>query len=143
MGNARFGRGTVYSYRALPPTADPLQVRRPVLPVRLHRGRRSLEAFLAIVDSDADVSAFPIDFAARLGIDVGDPSQCRPTKIRGTSGTADAYSCPVEIEVEGRRIPAHVSFAPVPAPLLGRLDVFWHFRFCFDDRAEELLVEPY
>ena len=143
MGASRFGSGAVYPYQALPPGGDPAGVRRPLLPVRLRRGSRTLDTFLAIVDSGADVSTFPLDLASRLGIDLDDPGQCRRTRVRGVSGPGDAYSCAVEIEVEGRRFSSHVSFAPILTAVLGQLDVFWHFRICFDERAEEFLVEPY
>jgi hypothetical protein len=99
--------------------------------------------FLALVDSGADRSTFPISMAPRLGIDVNDSSQCRSTKLSGIVATGVAYPCLVEVEVESQRIQMDANFAAVSVSCLGRMDVFWHSRFCFDERAEELLVEPY
>lgn len=95
---------------------------------------------MALVDSGADASTFHVDVARLIGIDL---DGCRPVRLRGVSGATVAYACPVEIEVEGLRFPIEARFVPEPVALLGRHDVFLYFQFAFDQRAHELLIEPY
>lgn len=108
--------------------------------VRLRHGLATTPPVLALVDSGADVSAFQIGVARRLGIDL---ASCRPTAVRGVGGAQTAYACTVEIELEGRRFSADVRFVPMAIALLGRRDVFMQFRFAFDQRAQTLFVETY
>jgi hypothetical protein len=111
-----------------------------MLDVQLHSSGRTSPPILALVDSGADASAFNIDIADDLGLDL---NQCRQTEVRGVGGAGVAYACDVELEIVGRRFPASVRFMPLLVSLLGRHDVFAQFRFAFDQRAETLHVEPY
>jgi hypothetical protein len=98
---------------------------------------------LALVDSGADVSMFHLDIAVRLGIDL---SSCRTSAAVGVGGRTTTDVCDVELEIEGQRFPAEERFAtgsPATTALLGRHDVFERFRFCFDQRARQLVILPY
>ena len=106
-------------------------------------GQQATPAFFALVDSGADVSAFHVVVAGMVGINL---DRCHQEDAQGLGGAAITYACPVVLEVEGRRFPADVHFVTTIPPtlaLLGRRDVFRQFRFGFDERAAELLVEPY
>ena len=129
---------TAFPYE--PPPGQPGGVARPQLWIRLHHRGATTRPFLALVDSGADVSAFHLSVANRLGIDL---DQCRPTSLRGVGGTVSGYSCEVDIEVVDRRFLAEVRFVPSVVALLGRHDVFMQFKFAFDQRAQTLFVEPY
>lgn len=119
---------------------------RPLLGVRVIGPYASREV-LVLVDSGADSSVFHIDIAALAGIVVS--STCRRGRVRGVGGLVETDVCPVELEleIEGRRFAAEVNFVDDPArrtlALLGRHDVFVQFQFGFDQRAHQLLVEPY
>jgi len=95
---------------------------------------------LALVDSGADVSAFHVSVAQQLGVDL---DSFRTTTVGGVGGSLTAYACEVDLEIEDQRFSAEVRFVPMPIALLGRHDVFARFLFAFDQRAQELLVEPY
>lgn len=118
-------------------------IARPMLRVRVHNPPRPTDAFLALVDSGADVTMFNVDVAADVGIDL---AARRAAGAVGIGGTARVYVCSVELEVEGLRFPADVHFnadLPPTVALLGRRDVFARFRFGFDQRGPRLLTEPY
>lgn len=99
---------------------------------------------MALVDSGADRSLFPIDAAHLAGVDL---DRCSMRSVRGVGGTAEVHLCTVGLVVEDRHVDAEVAFTSAPAhrrpALLGRHDVFTQFRFGFDQRAGHLLVEPY
>ena len=134
--------GTAHPYHT--PIGNPRGVARPLLGVRVI-GEYASREVLALVDSGADSSVFHVDIAALAGIVVS--STCRRGQVRGVGGFVESYVCPVELEIEGRRFAAEVNFVDDPArrtlALLGRHDVFMQFQFGFDQRARQLLVEPY
>jgi hypothetical protein len=107
-------------------------------------GRQVGPEFLALVVSGADRSLFPVEAAHEAGLDL---SNCRAAVMRGVGGTVDVSVCRIVIEVVGRRIEVDASFTDNPAlravALLGRDGVFTEFMCGFDQRAGELLVEPY
>jgi len=118
-------------------------VSRPMLVVEVFADSARSRPVLALVDSGADVSMSHLDIAVRLGIDL---SSCRTSAAVGVGGRTTTYICAVELEIEGRRFPANVRFTtglPATTALLGRHDVFERFRFCFDQRARQLLIESY
>jgi hypothetical protein len=116
---------------------------RPMLVVEVLAGTARSRPVLALVDSGADESMFHVDIALRLGIDL---SSCRTSSAVGVGGRTTTHVCIVELEVEGQRFPANVRFTtglPATTALLGRHDVFERFRFCFDQRARQLLIQSY
>lgn len=122
------------------PLDRPHDLPRPMLWTRLRIGRAVTPSILALVDSGADVSAFQLDLAHQLGIDL---TACRQTVAQGVGGRATAYACSIEMEVARRRFPAEVRFVPMRIALLGRNDVFAQFRLAFDQRASVLHADPY
>jgi hypothetical protein len=107
-------------------------------------GRQVGPGFLALVDSGADRSLFPVEAAREAALD---RSNCRTAVMRGVGGSIDVAVCRIIIEIVGRRIEVVACFTDNPAlrtvALLGRSGVFTEFLFGFDQRAGELLVEPY
>ena len=130
--------GTVRRYQA--PLGTTQGVARPMLSVRIAQRGGATYELVALVDSGADASTFHIDVAHLIGIDL---DRCRPVRLRGVSGATEACACAVDLEVEGLRFPVDARFVPEPVALLGRHDVFLYFQFAFDQRAHELLIEPY
>jgi hypothetical protein len=130
---------TVYPY--VQTATSPIA--RPMLLIAVRHAPHPAVPLVALVDSGADVSTFHLDIAAQLRIDLG---TCRVSGVRGVGGQAQAYSAPVELDVEGRRFVAEVRFTsgvPLTLALLGRHDVFEQFQFGFDQRGRRLLIEPY
>jgi hypothetical protein len=135
---------TVRSYEfRLDHLGNPQGVARPMLPVRLI-GQRIGPELLALVDSGADRSLFHADIAPLVGIDL---DQGRRGAMRGVGGIVDVWSCRIGIEIERRRFEIEANFTDDPGQrgraLLGRLGIFSEFQFGFDQRAGELLIEPY
>ena len=100
--------------------------------------------FLALVVSGADRSLILVDAGHEAG---SDSSHCRTAAMRGVGGTVSVSVCRTIIEVVGHRIEVDACFTANPAlravALLGRNGVFTQFMFGFDQRAGELLIEPY
>ena len=103
----------------------------------------------ALVDSGCDVTSFPKDWAAALGIDW---NACTPFSGLTASGAdaADPATQPrlwvpgVDAIFIGVKIHLQAVFRPgLPVILLGREDFFTYFRVTFDQAARVVTVEPY
>ncbi len=96
----------------------------------------------ALVDTGADVSAFPVSWMRRLKIFKKD---CRRETIETAAGlgTQWRYEDGVDAIILGRRITLQATFADTPVALLGREDFLMHFRVSFDQRACRFTIRPY
>lgn len=104
----------------------------PIVPVFLIKGKRKLQRDF-IADTGADTTTLPKYLANELNIDLKNLSQItsqgiskRPTKTWETK---------VKLQIGDEVINAHCSFVDsnkIP-PLLGKLDIFDHFNFLFDN----------
>jgi hypothetical protein len=98
----------------------------------------------ALVDSGADSSMFPLEFAHHLGIDLG---SCRREECRtaGGSATQHIWEEGLDVVVQGinRTIHLGASFSETTVVLLGRADFFQAFRVSIDHRAQRFRLEAY
>lgn len=106
---------------------------RPLIPIRLigRPGFRPIDT-LALLDSGADRSVFPEQFAVRLGLDL---SVGTSIPIKGaTGGQYPARILPVTVELLGVPFDCHAAFTSgkVPYSFIGREGIFeraqWGFR---------------
>jgi len=99
----------------------------------------------ALVDSGADVSLMPLEWAFDLGL----ASNLRRERVIETAsgfGRLAQYDDAVQVEIRGsaRIIRVGASFAEgLPFMLLGRADFFRAFRVLFDERAQTLTLDEY
>ena len=129
-----------FPYRAIY-AGEPL---RPALPIVVYHARGRVP-FRALVDSGADYSVLPAQFAPHLGVDL---AQCReePCITAGGRGTVKIRDIPLEAEVQvlGIRFAMRAAFSEyAPVVLLGRDDFFNEFRVTFDHRRETFRLEMY
>jgi hypothetical protein len=97
----------------------------------------------ALLDSGADVCAFPMEWMTRLGIEV---ESCDDDELETASGPGSQWTyqdAMLELVVRGQRIPVKGIFSETPVALLGRDDVFARFRITFDQKNERFRMEPY
>jgi hypothetical protein len=113
----------------------------PAIPIRLS-GVAKTFAVLALIDSGADMSVLPYEFANVLGIDL---STCDQTSVQVASGTSSMYVCPSGITAEAFGVSFQLNgvFASTGIPLLGRLDFFSRFLVEIDQRNHKFKLRPY
>jgi len=109
----------------------------PIIEVKLlHNGKYTKT--LAYVDSGATTSIFHTDIAKSLGINYKKGEKRYPM---GVSGHILTYLNKIEMEIADIGMNCNVLFSDEFIPrfnLLGREDIFNHFKVCFDDRERTL-----
>jgi hypothetical protein len=96
-----------------------------------------------LIDSGADATCFPLDYARLLGIKL---DKCQKETVRTAGGPAPEYiwkSEPIKAVILGRLLELEARFSDTPMPLLGQVDFFDRFKVRFDWRAKRFLVEAY
>jgi hypothetical protein len=105
---------------------------------------KELPVTSALVDSGADCSMFPIEWAPRLEIDL-ESDDCREDEC-GTAGgpiTNYIYKPGISALIEGHEHKLAATFSEhLPVVLLGR-DFFMYHKITFDERAKSITLEPY
>jgi hypothetical protein len=132
-----------YPFLALD-TADESPVLRPCLDVILRGpGGSELGASTpALIDSGADTSVFPIEFAESLGISL---AACLREPFETAGGEAEelVWDDPVMALFDGQQVDLTASFEPTPVALLGREDFFVRYRVTIDQREQKFLLDAY
>lgn len=110
---------------------------RPKIPVKLRYGPNKM-IISALLDTAADVSMFHRADAPLLGLKWEDGVERTVENSDGSLFRIREFT--IEMEVADRRFPARVQFADGKSEfrLLGRADVFRHFRITIDE-AEQLV----
>lgn len=118
-------------------------VHRPKITVALCSTNEEWHAFRAYVDSGADMSLFTRGDAELLGLELKS-GQYKP--IIGVGRTLiPAYIHSVKIKIGETCLEARVAFADsdeVPR-LLGRADIFMHFKITFSEQDLEIVFERF
>lgn len=96
----------------------------------------------AVVDSGADSSVFPVEFAGPLGISL---EACERAALATSGGEAEEFTWaePVLALFDGQEVELTASFAATPVTLLGREDFFARYRVTIDQREQSFLLEAY
>jgi hypothetical protein len=128
----------VFSYRRLA-QSGPLM---PVLPVTLLGPGGESPPLMALVDSGADSSLFPVQIAPLIGIDV---TRCEQARGMTAGGAANRYIWEdgVRATILGRDVRLRGAFGACPVILLGRGDFFDTFKIAFDEREKTFSLDPY
>lgn len=110
------------------------QVMRPVADIVLECGRLRVEAAMYI-DSGADITMIPLGLGKALGLKQAPGDEI--LEIKGVSGTGVPYILKKAVIIlNGEKLKIRLAWAlieEVPL-LLGRMDVFPHFRITFDEK---------
>lgn len=95
-----------------------------------------------LVDSGADCSCFPIQFAQALGIDL---EECEENSVHTGNGLAKHYCAqePIPAVVADREVALTASFGPLGVPVLGRDDFFSVFLVVVDHPARIVQLIPH
>ena len=130
-----------YIFKYTPEPTKGGTIYRPKARVQLQSIVKEWYAFWVYIDSGADLSLFTRSDAALLGLNLRE-GEYRP--IMGIGGVLiPAYIHCVNLKIEGTVLSVKTAFADsdeVPR-LLGRTDVFNHFRITFDERKLETILE--
>jgi hypothetical protein len=97
---------------------------------------------VALLDSGADRTAIPYEWAEPFGVDLLGTAK---RQNAWGNGVLAEYFTPKEsfrLELAGRVIDVEPLFTPWEHLVLGR-DVFRHFQVLFDERAHETILLPY
>ncbi len=107
---------------------------RPYVPVILWHGDRKVRS-LPLLDSGADLSIFHKADAIALGLDWNSGKEINAENPDGSLFRTREFQ--IELEVADVRFPARALFADSASDsrLLGRGDVFRHFRITIDEKA--------
>jgi hypothetical protein len=99
-------------------------------------------SIIGLVDSGADSSLFPVQWASEFGIDL---AQCRDANGSSAAGKTTYYEWPggLHATTAGERLRLAAVFGSTPFVLLGRDDFFAHFRVAFDQQAMTFEVSPH
>jgi hypothetical protein len=118
----------------------------PALDIRLRGSNGRLQPETpAIIDSGADISTFPGEWAKSLGIKL-DLSFCEEKTARTAGGPTPVWSYPqgIHVVIEGVEHFLKADFCEkLEVPLLGRQDFFMKYRVCFDERERTFTLEAY
>jgi hypothetical protein len=106
---------------------------RPHIPITVeHKGK--ITRFLPLLDSGADFSVFHKTDALRIGLDWSKGEQIKLENADGTSFKAKQFR--LNLTIESYTFRARLCFVgnKVPSmPLMGRKDIFKHFKVIIDD----------
>jgi hypothetical protein len=100
---------------------------------------------LAIIDSGADRSTFPTEWAEELGIKL-DLTCCEKSTAETAGGRAELwiYKPGIKALIDGVEHHLKATFCTgLEVALLGRKDFFAVYEVTFDERAQSFTLEPY
>jgi hypothetical protein len=117
----------------------------PCVPVRLIdiNGHPMPATTHGLVDSGADSSILPKNWATILGIDLNNDCERTVGATAGGDGDQWVYEPGLDAIVVDKKIRITAVFTRTPIVLLGRDDFFREFKVAFDHRALAFHVEPY
>jgi hypothetical protein len=119
-------------------------VLRPGIPMKLVDLNGTMKPQIyGLVDSGADISSFPLDWAKQLAIDPADLIEMDGDTAGGK--TKNYYYPPgVDAIVMGKKIHLEAVFnAGLSVVLLGREDFFQLYKIAFHQRAKTFTLTPY
>lgn len=130
-----------YVFKYTPEPAKTGIIQRPTARVSLHSISNEWYTFRVYIDSGADLSLFRKSDAKLLGLDLY-AGEYHPMMGIGKT-LIPAYKHKIKLRIEETVLDVLVSFADsdeVPR-LLGRTDIFRHFRITFAEAALEIVFE--
>jgi hypothetical protein len=135
-----------FAYQALSqkgPAGDSPNPLKPAVPMLVrHPSKDQTYPLSALIDSGADASSFPDEWASALGIDL---DECRAVRVKTASGVTyhPQWSETLEVTIADRTFPVRPRFAPIQVAVLGRRDFFLQFKIEIDERARVTRLTAY
>lgn len=115
----------------------------PHIPIKLkHKTKKT--RFLPLLDTGADFSVFYKTDAIRIGLDWEGGKKIQLENADGSSFEVKQFE--LEVDIEGFTFPARICFAEnnnSDIPLLGRADIFKHFRITVDEREKQVEMQSH
>lgn len=103
-----------------------------------------LPQIYGLVDSGADCSMFPSQWAAALGIDLQQDCLGQTGETAGGESDQHVYVQGVDAIIMGRKLHLEAVFCEgLKVALLGRSDFFQEYKVFFDQRSMTFRVESY
>jgi hypothetical protein len=107
------------------------------------RGLNNMSAkIIALIDSGADCSCFPVIWAEQLGVDLA-ACVARTGNTAGGSTEQFRWVPGLNAEIAGVEVQLTAVFTSTPIALLGRQDFFRVFRVNFDERSRSFTLTRY
>ncbi len=116
---------------------------RPHIPIKIEYGDK-LTRFLPLLDSGADFSVFHRTDALRIGLNWKKGRKIEFENADGSSFMARQFN--LNLDIEGYKFKARVCFVDgrkASMPLLGRQDVFKHFKILIDEKEKQVELKSY
>lgn len=113
---------------------------RPHIPITLVY-KKTRRRFLPLLDSGADFSVFHKADAMRLGLNWKEGKAIELENADGTSFKAKEFK--LQLEIERLKFKVSVCFVDKPGttmPLLGRKDIFKHFKITINESQKEVTL---
>jgi hypothetical protein len=95
-----------------------------------------------LIDSGADSSLFPVQWASEFGVDLASCVSTVGTSAAGNTGYF-RWADGLLASVAGETFRLQAMFGACPIVLLGRSDFFGHFRVIFNQQAMTFEIEPH
>ncbi len=126
----------IYRYKSLPKSKVPL------IPLGIFHDRKWIRTE-ALVDTGATYSVFSSKIADRIGLNYQKGEKIPLTNASGKK--FDTYLNQVKIQIGKHIVNALFGFSDglCPYNLLGRKDVFDHFKICFDEKNYQVVFYPF
>jgi len=115
------------------------EIYRPIVIVYLQARDKGWIGFTLYADSGADITLLPQSACKGLGYKLKDG---KPSYVgRITRGRIKVYVHEINMRLEEEIFKARIAFAQTESipPLLGRTDIFDHFRICYDNKQKETI----
>src|SRR3989344_6137342 len=115
----------------------------PVIPIEIHNGD-SFITYEALIDSGSEITIFPADLVAVLGINL---KEGKPIEFGGVTGIpGKGYIHSIDLRIKGDKFKANCVFSDDIAPhgygILGHFGFFNHFRVKFEYDIGNIELTP-
>jgi hypothetical protein len=118
------------------------EIHRPVATMYIEAKNKTWRGFTLYADSGADITLLPKSACKGLGYDL---MSGKPGHVGGiTKGKIKVYVHQLNTKIGEETFKARIAFAQTEniPPLLGRTDVFDHFKVCYDNKQKQTTFTP-
>jgi len=113
------------------------EIHRPVATIYIEAENKTWRGFTLYADSGADITLLPRSACKGLGYNL---TAGKPGQVGGiTKGKIKVYVHELNAKIGDEAFKARIAFAQTEniPPLLGRADIFDHFKVCFNNKQKQ------